>query len=351
MMARTALAAVALLGSAASAAEIEHYSSDGAHVIFITGMIAPGDRQKFANIALSADSAVVVLISDGGTLGEAIEIGKAIRMKGFATYVPTERICASSCALIWLAGSPRGMSSNARIGFHAAYLIASGEVSSSANALIGSYLSKLNLSESAIWKLTAAAPTEMRWLSPAEAAQLGIEVSVRELDKSAATQTASQPAASQAAAATAQLEAQAADFVRRYVSFESAEASKSLELVSGAYAHQVLHFGKLKTRQEVIADYASFVERWPNRRYGFEPGGLTVTCSAQDRCVADALLNWEASSSDRNAKSTGITALRLVLSREGGNFAIEAVDGKVKSRQLSKLNPGLFCIGLFCANQ
>lgn len=70
----------------------------------------------------------------------------------------------------------------------------------------------------------------MRWISPAEAAQLGIEVSVRELDKSASTQTAPQPAAPQATAATAQVEAQAADFVRRYVSFENEEASKSLDL-------------------------------------------------------------------------------------------------------------------------
>ena len=37
----------------------------------------------------------------------------------------------------------------------------------------------------------------------------------------------------------------------RYVSFENEEPNRSLDLVSNAYAHQVLHFGKLKTRQEV----------------------------------------------------------------------------------------------------
>lgn len=66
-------------------------------------------------------------------------------------------VCASGCALIWLAGSPRCMSSSAQIGFHAAYLMnaPSGlpEVSSSANAVIGAYLNALGLPEVAISRL------------------------------------------------------------------------------------------------------------------------------------------------------------------------------------------------------
>jgi len=346
----------ALFSCGATAADITPYIRDGVtQVIFIAGTITPGDRQKFANIALSTDRAVVVLLSDGGNLREALEIGKAIRMKGFPTYVAPNDVCASACALIWLAGSPRNMSSSARIGFHAVYVNASGvpEISSSGNAVVGSYLNSLGLPEAAVLKLTSAAPNDMQWLTPTEAVQFGIDVTVRDIGTVAAPQAAAGTSAvAKAPQATpiSQLEAQASDFVRRYVSFENEEPNKSLELVSTAYALQVLHFGKLKTRQEVLTDYASFIERWPSRKYNLKPGSLKVNCSAdQSQCVADAVLDWETSSADRNAKSRGVTSWHLVLSRDGGAFAIAAIDGKVLDRHLSKLNLDRgFCLGPLC---
>ena len=80
---RLGLVFAALFSCEASAADITPFSRDGVtKVIFIAGTIMPGDRQKFVNVALTTDKAVVALFSDGGNLREALEIGRAVRMKG-----------------------------------------------------------------------------------------------------------------------------------------------------------------------------------------------------------------------------------------------------------------------------
>src|SRR4051794_25376884 len=85
------LAAAALIAIAsgvnASAATIESKNlDDGTTIVFLRGDIALGDEKAFANVALAHDNAIVVLQSAGGNLHAGIEIGKAIRLKGYSTY-------------------------------------------------------------------------------------------------------------------------------------------------------------------------------------------------------------------------------------------------------------------------
>jgi hypothetical protein len=247
------------------------------------------------------------------------------------------------------------MSSSAQIGFHAVYVEAPGgaEISSSGNAIVGSYLNTLGLPERAIARLTSPAPDDMHWLTPSEALRFGIDINVLNDEPASGPQVAPGNGVvgkNPDAKSTAQLEVEATEFVMRYVSFENEEPNRSLDLVSTAYAHQVLHFGKSKTRQEVMRDYASFVGRWPSRSYSLKPGSLAVKCAAdQSRCVADGLLEYETASAERNAKSKGISSLHVELSRDGGAFAISAIDGKVLHRQIEKLTPDHgICIGPLC---
>jgi formylglycine-generating enzyme required for sulfatase activity len=178
----------------------------------------PGDRQKFVNIALTSDRAVVRLVSDGGNLREALEIGKAVRMKGFPTYVPPHGLCASACALIWLAGSPRRMSSSAQIGFHAVYVDESGvpEISAPGNAIVGSYLNALGLPEAAVLKLTSAAPNDMHWLTPSEASRFGIDINVLNDDPAAGPQAVPEAAQAWIAVENTQSEAVLDEYIRRF---------------------------------------------------------------------------------------------------------------------------------------
>lgn len=144
-----------------------------------------------------------------------------------------------------------------------------------------------------------------------------------------------------------QLERLASEFVIRYVSFENEEPERSLTLVATAYAPLVFHFGRWKTREDVLTEYTRFIKRWPSRRYTLKPGSLTVSCVVdQSQCVVDIILNGEASSSERNAKSIGVMSRHIVLNRDGNNFAIAAFEGKDLPRQP---NPDRgFCLGPLC---
>ncbi|WP_156412392.1 hypothetical protein [Bosea sp. Root483D1] len=172
-------AAIVGLAAPSQAADISAIpgTNGGPAIILVRGDLASGDDKAFANVALAHSSAVVILNSNGGLLLPGLEIGKAIRLKGFATVVPDGFQCASACALAWLAGSPRFLSPNGRVGFHAAYLESDGRrmPTSTGNALVGACLNQLNLPTSAIIYITSAPPEDMRWLNLDDAQRNGIE--------------------------------------------------------------------------------------------------------------------------------------------------------------------------------
>lgn len=167
---------------------------NGSSVVFLDGTFEFGDERKFASVAIPLDNAIVVMRSDGGNIKAAIEIGKAIHLKGFVTYVPDERYCASACAVAWLGGQTRLMSNSAHVGFHAAYN-QKGDIkvpATAGNALVGAYLAQLGMPERAIIYITATAPDDIKWLTFADAQQIGIDV--RPFDISKSQQSAAIPA-------------------------------------------------------------------------------------------------------------------------------------------------------------
>src|SRR5262249_11390281 len=103
-------------------------------------------------------------------------ISAQIRTKGFATTVLDE--CVSACALVWLSGVRRYLNSNARVGFHAAYVMKNGVPieTGMGNAEVGAFLAHLVLSREAIQFVTAAPPEGIRWLSYADANRLFIRI-------------------------------------------------------------------------------------------------------------------------------------------------------------------------------
>lgn len=156
-------------------------------LILIEGEIQKGDDKVFKNVAFSIERAIVVLDSPGGQVIPAIEIGKSIRLKGYATAV-TDTTCTSACAIIWLAGETRFLSKKSRVGFHAAYVEDSDGKKLPAgvgNALVGSYLNSLGLSEKIVTFVTVAGPDSIRWLNKSRADSLGLNVSILDNKKQA----------------------------------------------------------------------------------------------------------------------------------------------------------------------
>ena len=151
-------------------------STSTAPTIVITGTFESGDFAKFRTYVdkISAGSKVVVTLdSNGGRLAEGLDIGTAIANRGFATIANHK--CLSACALTWLAGARRAVYPDTHIGFHAAYRSEDKQESGAANALVGSYLTKLGFSVDAIVYMTKAAPASMEWLTKEKAQQYGIK--------------------------------------------------------------------------------------------------------------------------------------------------------------------------------
>jgi hypothetical protein len=182
-MARRAVAAAMLASTVlpGHAAQIEVDVQTDPPVVAIVGDIKPNDADTFQAKTYTLSRAAVLLKSTGGNLVASIRIGEIVKAKGFPTAV-TE-YCMSACTSIWLAGSPRFMTSSARIGFHQAYSGDTRQVSGSGNALVGSYLTRLGLGYAAVLYATSAGPDQMKWMTPEEARQVGIDVTVLDLDQ------------------------------------------------------------------------------------------------------------------------------------------------------------------------
>jgi len=172
-----------ILFGAAHAADITivRGAKEDGDVIKLKGEIKYGDEEKFRKLALGSRRAIVQLDSEGGRLDPALEIGRMIRLRGFATAVLDAR-CASACALIWLAGEPRYMNNFTSIGFHAASSKGNdGELKSTPKhgAIIGAYLTRLGFNEKVVLFVVSASPKEMHWLDKGTADRLGIAVNVQ----------------------------------------------------------------------------------------------------------------------------------------------------------------------------
>jgi ATP-dependent protease ClpP protease subunit len=86
--------------------------------IYINGKIEPEDGAKWKAFleTIKTPQAIVTLNSPGGSVTAGLLIAYDILNREYDTYF-NEGICTSMCAMIWLAGKTRYMSSGATLGF------------------------------------------------------------------------------------------------------------------------------------------------------------------------------------------------------------------------------------------
>lgn len=284
--------AMVLQAASAPAAEFSKttLSRTNTDLIFVEGELAFRDEQKFANLALNSSNAIVIFRSPGGNMLAGIEIGKAIRLKGFSTYVPDSLQCASACALAWLGGRKRLMSETARVGFHAAYTDERGSpiASSVGNALLGAYLNQLGLPNSAIVYISHSPPEGMQWLTFADAQRYGIDVQPLNLISRRPIERTSPAASGEGVHAIIRSRTVA------FVELSNLQNEIALSALQSHYAANVNYYGKKRRRDAVIADKRTFFERWPRRRYEVQTGSLEINCVGPSECTSRGLLNWTA---------------------------------------------------------
>jgi hypothetical protein len=170
------------LSATAAEMKAEKISNETLYVVRVNGVLERRDDEKFIGIVARLPLLFVIVIfnSPGGDLNSGLAIGHEIKLRGLSTAVEAGAVCASACALAWLAGDTRYMEASSKIGFHAAYVtqgqtqVEKGE----ANALVGAYLNQVGMSSDAIRYITRAPPSGVQWLSIRHSMTLGINVTI-----------------------------------------------------------------------------------------------------------------------------------------------------------------------------
>jgi hypothetical protein len=94
--------------------------------LLATGTITPGSAELFAaEIAKRGDYVTtVVLNSPGGSVADALAMGRLIRERKLATEVEAGKYCASSCPLVFAGGVERRAGAKTAIGVHQVFAMA-----------------------------------------------------------------------------------------------------------------------------------------------------------------------------------------------------------------------------------
>ncbi len=104
---------------------LEEAQYEGRQVLRMVGTIAPGDGERIETIladrAGDDDDATVFLHSPGGSVDDALAIGRAIRRVGLDTAVAAGDICLSACPYLFAGGRGRHVDEAGVIGVHQHY--------------------------------------------------------------------------------------------------------------------------------------------------------------------------------------------------------------------------------------
>jgi len=228
------------------------------------------------------------------------------------------------------------MGRTAHVGFHAAYIEEAGRASESGvgNALVGSYLTQIGLSETAVVYITQAAPTELTLLTLPDAEKIGIEV--LPFEETPATKIA--PPVTSREASNEEISGRARLFVKEINSRFS--RTNVAEWLGPLYADEVNFNGKLISRGEVVTLHRRFNERWPERSYSIQDKSMNAVCGERAgfaksvpqlpvECIVTVTMEWAHRSLARNAASSGLGSVTYVLQASGNTFVIKVEQGTV----------------------
>lgn len=97
--------------------------SEGDDLIAITGQIAPGDGDRFVAWLEEArpQATQVALDSSGGSVSDALAIGRSIRSVGLSTTIQDGAVCLSACPYILAGGRERLVEEGGVVGVHQHY--------------------------------------------------------------------------------------------------------------------------------------------------------------------------------------------------------------------------------------
>ena len=344
-----------LVGGSAHAADIRIYHKAEAHVAFIVvkGEFQLADGDAFAAAVNTVEGfgpghVAVIFDSPGGKLFAGLRMGQLIRLHHYATFSPDDAMCASACALAWLAGAPRMMQAGSSIGFHAVFVMhgAAKTEDGVGNALVGAYMTKLGLSFEAIAWAARAHPDGVSWLTPEDARDLAIPVAIIAPFKHADPHAGSAPEPEPAAPgeiptllmpdqpkAAAPPDERARRFADDYFAHWSEQNGEAIGYFSTTYAKTVTYYGKSVNHDTLLQSKRGYAERWPVRVYNPRPASVHSFCNAAATvCTVTGIVDWDCHNPAGNATSTGSANFSLTISLAEGRDQVLAESGSVISR-------------------
>jgi hypothetical protein len=174
---------VAALCSGAALAKVEvqagqHKTLGRVLLAKVSEDIAPGDYEALlkgikANPGKYAKK-IVMLDSIGGSVSEAMRMGRLLRETGFDALVPSIGVCQGSCVYLLAAG--HGKSVRGHVGIHRPYYAGSDSVHSASSfgpskATQAAYFKEMQIPLELLTAINSTEPRRMRVLTPAELAR------------------------------------------------------------------------------------------------------------------------------------------------------------------------------------
>lgn len=315
---------------------------DGPPILLVKGEFELNDDPKF--LAQAADvyrAELVSFNSNGGNIVAAMAFGRTIRKLGLSTAQLRSSECASACTLAFIGGVRREAEPGS-IGVHQSSFApgtnmdgptAAAEVQALTANLI-SYFEEMGV-DSKILQLSLATPsTDMRYLTSQEMDQYHVTTT----NASTPPQSAQPPSAgpslptvtSQSPDAEAEQGATAQKFVLALIDASGASKDQVLKVTSSVYGDFVTYFGKAKSRGDVLAEKAHYIDRWPIRYSNVRLPSVTTTC-ANNVCLITGIYDWQVVSPERNKKLSGTAVFEYQINMLG-SARIISEGGHVLSR-------------------
>lgn len=105
-----------------SAANYKAFQLNGRHIVTLNGKFESGESHRFQQfLSHHQNTQFILLQSHGGSVNEAMKVGKIIYQKKLNTLVET--YCYSSCFVALMSGHTRYVAEDAYLGVHRPYFI------------------------------------------------------------------------------------------------------------------------------------------------------------------------------------------------------------------------------------
>lgn len=301
------------------------YREDDPSFLILAGEIDIRTSLNFSRFVLEHGVPKIILLnSPGGIVHVALDVALKVDALAIATAIPEESGCYSACAFIFLAGSERYADGD--LGVHQ---INSAEADLYDGQLTLSdmidVLNQFNTPAELLVPMLSTPPEEMYILSQ------------REIEKFQFNGAREQKVRTNEVKVTLSDQEEEALLFASFVNdIWSGRLDQDPIDVVQLYASEVQYYGKLWSKNEIVADKIAFANRWPVRDYKLLPQRSHVACSMSNMsnfCSVRGLVEWRVENPEANKTAAGESQFDLLMRYENERFFVVKEDSIVIKRQ------------------